>query len=409
MKKDKNETDNISGLERTKIEVEKANPDLPMGLRFEVSTKEVIEKLMSVSDLTMPTPEGSERNVIGRVFDSVNEKLVEYGFSNIETMRGPSKVSIEDNFDNLLFSEGNAGRSSTYTRYIDENNVLRTHASAYIPEIFRNIKGGNINIKTFMLPGLAYRRDVIDPKHLDVFHQIDIWTLQEIEKNGKVTREDLLYLVRAIFEAACPDAEMIVYEAKHPYTVNGIEVYAKVDGKEIEVLEAGLIHPEVLKRAGLDPEKYCGLASGMGVERLIMARKNLPDIRLIRSKDPRIIKQMLDMEKYIDISNQPAISRDMSYCVDKDDREEDICEEIREAFGDDSDLLEEVKVLERTSYRDLNPAAIKRLGAQEGQDNVLVRIILRHPDKTLVKKEAARLYSIAYPQIHKGQTEGYTL
>ena len=332
--------------------------------------------------------------------------MAEHNFPDVHVVRGSPQVLAADNFDSLLFSPGNPGRSSTYTRYTDEDHVLRTHTSALIPITFKNFKK-DIDRSTFVLPGLVYRRDVIDPRHLDVFHQIDVWTLQDNAKYGKVTRENLLELGKTVFEAACPDAEMVVYEAKHPYTVDGIEVYAKIEGKEIEVFEAGLAHPDVLRNCGIDPEKYSGLALGMGVERLIMARKSLPDIRLIRSTDPRVTKQMTNMEKFKNVSDQPAISRDMSYVVDKNDSEEDICEDIRNVFGDKSDLLEEVKILERTPYEKLPEVAKERLGMKENQDNVLVRIILRHPDKTLTKKEAADLYEMAYPKLHKGTTKGY--
>ncbi|MEK7585902.1 MAG: hypothetical protein AAB477_01550 [Patescibacteria group bacterium] len=396
----------MTSLEKAKIEIPKENPNLPMQLKFEVSLPEIIEKLLSVKDLTLPTEGGEDRNIIGKVYDQVIEKLKENSFPDINVIRGSPIVLAEDNFDSLLFSPGNPGRSSTYTRYTDEDHVLRTHTSALIPQTFKNFKK-DIDRSTFVLPGLVYRRDVIDPRHLDVFHQIDVWTLQSNKIHGKVTREDLLELGRTIFQAACPDAEMVVYEAKHPYTIDGIEVYAKVDNKEIEVFEAGLAHPEVLRNCGIDPDLYSGLASGMGLERLIMARKNLPDIRLIRSIDPRVVRQMTNMEKFKDVSDQPAISRDMSYVVGKNDTEEDICEDIRNVFADDSDLLEEVKILERTSYEKLPEVARERLGAREDQDNILVRIILRHPDKTLTKKEAADLYEMAYPKLHKGTTRGY--
>ncbi|MCX6752950.1 MAG: hypothetical protein NTW62_01215 [Candidatus Nomurabacteria bacterium] len=396
----------MTSLEKAKIEIPKENPDLPMQLKFDVSSSETIEKLLSVKDLTLPTENGEDRNIIGKVFDQVIKKLNDHNFSDINVVRGNPVVLASDNFDSLLFTPGNPGRSATYTRYTDEDHVLRTHTSALIPQTFKNFKK-EIDRSTFVLPGLVYRRDVIDPRHLDVFHQIDVWTLQDNKKYGKVNRENLLELAKTVFEAACPDAEMIVYEAKHPYTVDGIEVYAKVNGVEIEVFEAGLAHPEVLKNCGIDPENYSGLALGMGVERLIMARKNLPDIRLIRSTDPRIIKQMTDMEPYKNVSDQPAISRDMSYVVNKNDSEEDLCEDIRNVFGEYADLLEEVKILERTPFDKLHPIAREKLGAVEGQDNVLVRIILRHPDKTLTKKEAADLYEMAYPKLHKGSTQGY--
>lgn len=394
-----------TALKKAKLEIPKENPDLPMQLKFEVSSPETVSKLLSVKDLTLETENDQERNIIGKVYDQVINKLHEHNFLDIHVVRGDAVVEAKDNFDSLLFSPGNPGRSSTYTRYIDENHVLRTHTSALIPSTFKKLEKG-IDRSTFVLPGLVYRRDVIDPKHLDAFHQIDIWTLQENKKYGKVCRGDLLKLAEAVFEAACPEAKMIVYEAKHPYTIDGIEVYAGIDGKEIEVLEAGLAHPDVLRNSGVDPEQYSGLALGMGVERLIMARKNLPDIRLIRSVDPRVIKQMTNMEKFKNVSNQPAISRDMSYCVNKNDTEEDICEEIRNVFGDKSELLEQVEILERTPFGKLNPIARKKLGALEEQDNILVKIILRHPDKTLTKERANELYDLAYPKLNKG-TKGY--
>jgi phenylalanyl-tRNA synthetase alpha chain len=396
----------MSSLEKAKLAIPKENPDLPMQLKFEVSSPETIEKLLAVKDLTLETEEGQERNIIGRIYDQVISKLNEHNFSDIRVVRDNPVVEATDNFDSLLFSPGNPGRSSTYTRYTDENHILRTHTSALVPSTFKKL-GKDIDRSTFVFPGLVYRRDVIDPRHLGVFHQIDIWTLQDNKRYGKVNREDLLKLGRAVFEAACPDAKMIVYEAKHPYTIDGIEVYAGVDGKEIEVFEAGLAHPDVLRNSGIDPEQYSGLALGMGVERLIMARKNLPDIRLIRSVDPRVTRQMINMEKFKNVSDKPPISRDMSYCVNNNDTEEDICETIRNVFGDKSDLLEQVEILERTPFDKLNPIAKERLGAQEGQDNILVRITLRHPDKTLTKKEAADLYDIAYPKLHKGNTKGY--
>lgn len=397
----------LTALKKAQLEVSKENPNLPLPLKFEVSSPEMITKALAVDDLTLPTPEGADRNIVGRVFDQVVAKLAENNFPNVTIVRGDANVAAVDNFDKLLFSPGNPGRSSTYTRYTDEDHVLRTHTSALIPSTFEAIDKSTLTQQTFVLPGLVYRRDVIDPRHLDVFHQIDVWTLQRNDTYGKTTREDLLKLAETVFAAACPDAKMIVLEAKHPYTVDGIEVYAEVDGIQVEVFEAGLTHPEVLRNAGLDPEEFSGLALGMGIERLIMARKNLPDIRYIRSTDPRVIKQMTNMEKFKNVSDMPAMSRDMSYCVDKNDSEEDICEKIKNVFGDNAELLEEVKILERTSYADLHPIAREKLGAREDQDNVLVRIILRHPDRTLTKAEAADLYAAAYPQLHEGTTLGY--
>lgn len=395
-----------SSLQRAAIDVPLENPDLPMKLKYDISPGEIIEDLLKIEDLTSPTETEQSRNIIGKLYDSVIDKLEEYNFPDIQIVRGSPAVTVVDNFDRLLFSPGNPGRSSTYTRYLDEDHILRTHMSALIPSTLDNLPE-DIDHSTFVIPGLVYRRDVIDPRHLDAFHQIDVWTVQSNEKYGATTREDLLNLVRAIFDATCPGAEMVIYEAEHPYTISGIEVYAKVNGREIEVLEAGLAHPDVLRNSGIDPYVYSGLALGMGIERLVMARKDLPDIRLIRSTDPRVINQMTDLDPFVNVSDQPALYRDMSFCIDKDDTEEDICEQIRLTFDDQADLLEEVAILSRTVYADLPEVARERLGATPDQDNILVRVALRHPDKTLTKKEAAGLFNSAYQQLHQGTAKGY--
>lgn len=397
---------NLSALKKAEQAVNASRPNDNL-LRFEVSPKETIERSLAVTDLTA---DDAPPHVINIIYKKIKDRLTGAGFGEVRIIRGTPIVSAENNFDKLLFPVENAGRASTYTRYVDENNILRTHTSAHIPEVFKKFYdefNGDIPDTVFLLPGLVYRRDEIDPRHLDVFHQIDIWTLRKNGDRGPVTREDLLRLVKMVFETIIPNAEMEVLEAVHPYTVKGIEVYAKVGETKLEILEAGLAHPEVLRAAGFDPEKYSGLASGFGIDRLVMSLKELPDIRFLRSKEPRIAKQMLNTEKFTPVSSMPPISRDMSYTVPANYTIEDVSEDIKDAFGDQAYLIEDVKIVSRTKYAELPEIARTRLGAKEGQDNVLVRITLRHPDMTLTKKQANELYDKAYPKLHKG-TGGYT-
>jgi phenylalanyl-tRNA synthetase alpha chain len=396
----------LSALRKAELLINEKRPSDKL-LRFEVSTPQTIERSLSMPDLTA---EDAPPHIINIIKDKVVEKLSDLRMGNIRIVRGNPVVSVTDNYDKLLFPYDNAGRSSTYTRYTDEDHVLRTHMSALVPETlkkFHDEVGEDIPDTVFVFPGLVYRRDVIDPKHLDVFHQIDIWTLRKDGNRGSANREDLLRLVDNVFSAVfSSEVKPIVNEVIHPYTIGGIEVYAKSGKSELEVLEAGLAHPEVLKEAGFDPQEYSGLALGMGLDRLVMSFKDIPDIRYLRSTDPRITSQMLNLEKFKNVSDKPPISRDMSYCIPENYTEEDICEEIKEAFGDEAYLIENVKISARTKYDDLPQIAKDRLGAMEGQDNVLVKIILRHPDKTLTKEQANVLYDQAYPRLNKG-SKGY--
>lgn len=400
------ETANLSALKKAEKLVNRSRTSEGF-LRFEVSSPETIKRALKVTDLTA---EDAKPHIINIIQKKISENIARLGMGEVRVIRGNPIVSVADNYDNLLFPYDNAGRSSTYTRYVDEDHVLRTHTSALVPGTFRDFYkefNGDIPDTVFLFPGLVYRRDVIDPKHLDVFHQIDVWILKKNNGREPANRKDLLRLVDTIFESIFSGGtKPMVLEAIHPYTLNGIEVYAKSDESEIEVLEAGLAHPQVLKNAGFDPEKYSGLALGMGLDRLVMSLKHLSDIRYIRSTEPRISKQMLSLERFKEVSNKPPISRDMSYCVPENYTDEDICEEIKEAFGDESYLIEDVKISARTKYGDLPQIAKDHLGAVEGQDNVLVKITLRHPDKTLTKEEANALYDQAYPKLNKG-SKGY--
>jgi phenylalanyl-tRNA synthetase alpha chain len=166
------------------------------------------------------------------------------------------------------------------------------------------------------------------------------------------------------------------------------------------VAECGLAHPEVLERAGL--AGWSGLALGMGLDRLLMLRKGIPDIRLLRSADPRIAGQMTDLARYRPVSAMPPIRRDLSVAVEAADTAEDLGDRVRDALGPDADAVEEVAVLAETPYDQLPPQAVARLGIGPHQKNVLVRVVLRHLERTLTDEEANRLRDRVYAALHQG-------
>ena len=169
----------------------------------------------------------------------------------------------------------------------------------------------------------------------------------------------------------------------------------------MEVWECGLADPGVLARAGLAGRS--GLALGLGLDRLLMLRKEIPDIRLLRSADPRIASQMADLALYRPVSAMPAIRRDLSVAVGPGEpttrRSGD---RVRDALGADADSVEDVTILASTPAEDLPAAAAARLGARPGQRNLLVRVVLRHLERTLTDDEANALRDRIYAAIHAG-------
>jgi phenylalanyl-tRNA synthetase alpha chain len=185
-----------------------------------------------------------------------------------------------------------------------------------------------------------------------------------------------------------------------PYTLDGRQVDVYHDGRWVEVWECGLAHPRVLAAAGLPGRG--GLALGMGLDRLLMLVKHIPDIRLLRSGDPRISGQMLDLARYQHVSSMPPITRDLCVAAPDDDNEDTLGDRVRDALGADTSYVEEVRVLSATAYQHLPASAIGRLGAKPGQKNLLVRVVLRDLEKTLTNQTANALRDRIYRTLHQG-------
>ncbi|MBB5959368.1 hypothetical protein FHS29_005989 [Saccharothrix tamanrassetensis] len=174
-----------------------------------------------------------------------------------------------------------------------------------------------------------------------------------------------------------------------------------VEGEWLEVAECGLAARHVLKRAWL-PDDVHGLALGLGLDRLLMLRKGIPDIRLLSSDDPRVAAQMLDLSPYRPVSKHPPISRDISVAVGPVQDAETIGDTVRGVVGD---LVEEIEVLGETPVDGLPPAAVERLGARAGQKNVLLRLVLRHVTRTLTDEEANAARDAVYAAVHEGRAQ----
>jgi phenylalanyl-tRNA synthetase alpha chain len=146
-----------------------------------------------------------------------------------------------------------------------------------------------------------------------------------------------------------------------------------------------------------------GLAMGLGLDRLLMLRKGIPDIRLLRAQDPRIAVQMLDLDPFVPVSRQPPIRRDLSVAVAHDMTAETLGDRIREAMHTHLGQLESVDILNEVPYEALPPAAHARMGMRAGQKNVLLRLIIRDPARTLTNVEANAIRDRVYQAVHEGE------
>jgi len=328
--------------------------------------------------------------------------------------RGPRIVHVADNYDRLGYAAQSVTREARYTRYVDAGRMLRSHSSAMVPPALRHLAAepevstgsGAARDVLLVCPGIVYRRDAIDWQHTGTPHQLDLWRIT----SRPMTGSDLAQMIAAVLEALVPGMPSEQHDRLHPYTVGGRQVDVRagehsvvghtVGGHSVEVWECGLAHPGVLAAAGL--AGHGGLALGMGLDRMLMLVKGIPDIRLLRSADPRVARQMLDLAPYQRVSAMPAIVRDMSIAVHAGEDEETLGDRVREALGPDAACVEEVRVLSATPCSQLPPVALERLGASPDQQNLLVRVVLRDLGQTLTRQAANDLRNRIYQALHAG-------
>lgn len=361
-------------------------------------SKEEVNSLLEKEDLSE-----NSQHCIALAVELIKQKLENHYSINAQIEKGSKIVSLEDNYYILGYDKNEITLGSRYTKYINENTILRTQMSSAIPALLRNYqRDGN---KLYLCPGIVYRRDVKDKTHVGEPHQMDIWYLTQEKK----TREDLLELVSLIIgvmeKVLSKKLEWRYNETSHNYTDNGIEVEIKYKGNWLEILECGLISQKLLNKHELSD--YSGLALGLGLERLVMIMKDIDDIRVLLDKRQSIQSQLTNLKKYKQVSNQPATKRDLSIAIEENINEEELTELILKSVNlETQKVIETIKVISETSYSDLPEVAIERLGIQKGQKNILLRIILRDLGKTLESQEANDIYTQIYQKIHKGSA-GY--
>ena len=217
-------------------------------------------------------------------------------------VKGPEVEKIDNNFTYLNIEENHPSRSSSDTFYIDDDILLRTQTSAMQVRFMTSME----EKKPFKLvcPGKVYRKDDDDMTHSHEFHQMEALVV-DYKSNLTNLKNTLENLVKTFFNT---NGKIRFRPSFFPFTEPSYEVDIecfKCGGKGcstckntgfIEVLGAGMVHPNVLKNCGFDPEKFQGFAFGIGLERLAMFRYQINDVRDFYINDLRFIRNFKRMK-----------------------------------------------------------------------------------------------------------------
>lgn len=321
-------------------------------------------------------------------------------------------VATADNYDRLGYSPGDVTRDSRYSRHVSPTVMLRSHTSAGVPALLDTLRDelGHYD-RLHVLPGLVYRRDAVDRTHVGTPHQVDLW---RVKARGLLGPAELHGMMAAVVEAVMPaarypDVQWRSTPSEHTYTALGQQLDVLVtrpDGSRewLELAECGLVAARVLRGSGLDPKRWAGLALGLGLDRALMLRKGIGDIRLLRSEHPEVRAQMQDLEPYRPVSAMPEIRRDLSVVLDAaEDADGELLGDLaRTALGAEAEVLAALEVVAVTRAAELPASAVNRLGLGPGHVNALVRLTLQPLDRTLTDREANVLRDRVYLALHRG-------
>lgn len=206
----------------------------------------------------------------------------------------PELETETNNFDFLRVPANHPARDSQDTFWTVDGRVLRTHTTSSQANI-RNIQQSNGPQTTrpnppfrVLVPGRVFRNEATDATHLATLNQIDGFVIEE-----SANLEQLLATVKLILEIAFGQELKLRQRPHHyPFVEPGLDIDVYFQGRWIEALGCGLIHPEILAKMELDPDRYQGFAFGIGLDRLCMIRHGLTDIRHLTKGDLRFNQQL---------------------------------------------------------------------------------------------------------------------
>lgn len=291
-------------------------------------------------------------------------------------------VPIENNFDRLRVPKDHPSRRPTDTYYKDEKMCLRTHMTCYLYPLGSS-RTGESRLK-YITCGDVYRKDAIDATHYPVFHQVDAFCMVKDDVDVKKDLRDRLSgLIKHLFgeNVEYQFLEDSEYEEVYfPFTVDSLEVSVTIKGedgksKQLEILGAGTVHPDIMKELGLPGKK--AWAFGLGLERLAMVMFDIPDIRLFWSTDKRFLSQFKEgrLNKFNPYSKYEACYKDISFYTSSKFSYNDMCSIARDE--DESNLIESIVMFDEFQVK--------------GRISQCYRITYRSMDTTLKNSEVNKI------------------
>ena len=229
-------------------------------------------------DVTLPlSPDVGSYHPVSLIAQEISDYFKNKGYVLRE---GPEIESEYFNFSALNIPENHPARDMHDTFYFEDGNLLRTHTS---PVQIRSMELESPPLK-ILCPGKVFRCDS-DQTHTPMFHQVEGLVVDK-DVNFAHLKNEILEFVESFFK----DNPKVRFRPSYfPFTEPSVEVDIQGENGWLEIMGCGMVHPNVLKNVGLNPEVYSGFAFGMGIERMTMLRYQISDIRMLFENDLRFV------------------------------------------------------------------------------------------------------------------------
>lgn len=256
----------------------------------------------------LPRPPRGSLHPITIVQNELVDLFTSLGF---QWQDGPEVESEYFNFDALNIPGDHPARESQDTFWLTDKNLLRTHTSpVQVRTLQRAVKQGFQPPLKVIVPGRVFRSETVDRTHEHTFYQMEGLVVDRVHGDQGVSTANLIHTMKTCLRVILErDLQVRLRPGFFPFVEPGFELDVNCPfcaGKGcsvckqsgwIEILPCGMVHPNVLKAGGLDPEEYTGFAFGMGLQRVVMLRYGIDDIRQFLGGDLRFLSQFPEVSR----------------------------------------------------------------------------------------------------------------
>lgn len=244
----------------------------------------------------MSATDKEEKGALHPISQTIRELTAICQAAGFSVAQGPELETEFYNFDALNVPKDHPARDMQDTFWVKENAIdgqrrlLRTHTSPVQVRLLEQLKavhGAQLPSLRAVIPGKVFRNEATDATHDVQFHQLE-GLVVDPEASIATLKGTVEHFLRSLFGR---EVKMRFRPSFFPFTEPSLEIDIFTGGRWMEIMGAGMVHPSVFRSVGLDPATHKGFAFGIGIDRLVLHKYGITDVRMLYGGDPRIVAQ----------------------------------------------------------------------------------------------------------------------